>query len=322
MIVVTGAYGFIGSCMVQYLIEKGVKDIIVVDDFSQTQKSINLPPDLPVTRVERREFFDWLFVHGQNVTWVLHMGAKTDTAEQNEEILMEWNVHFSKKLWEACIVHNIKLIYASSAATYGGGQYEFSDNHALIPRLEPLNPYAWSKHHFDMWILTQKSKPENWFGLKFFNVYGPNEYHKGRMASIIFHAFNQIKETGIMKLFKSHHPQYNDGYQARDIVYIKDIVQVMDWIIFHTPKVNGIYNVGQGVGNTFLDMTRAVFESMELPSRIQFIDIPDDIRDQYQYYTKADIKKLKEAGYHHPFYSLEEGISDYISNYLLPEKTF
>ncbi|HMQ05704.1 MAG TPA: ADP-glyceromanno-heptose 6-epimerase [Saprospiraceae bacterium] len=316
MIAITGAYGFIGSCLVNTLLQQGYNNIIAVDDFSQTLKSCNLPEHSHCLRVDRKKFFVWIDQEGKKLDWIIHLGARTDTTEQDETILLEWNVHFSMKVWQKCCEYDIGLIYASSAATYGDGQTGFSDNHALLPRLVPLNPYGWSKHHFDMWALSQKIKPPRWYGLKLYNIYGPNEYHKGKMASIVYQAYQQITATGSMKLFKSYHPQYADGRQLRDFLYVKDVLKIIVWLIFEMVAESGIYNVGKGNSDTFQDLVETVFEALQVPVRIQYIDIPDTIKDQYQYNTSADIRKLIRQGFELPFYSLREGIFDYINKYL------
>jgi ADP-L-glycero-D-manno-heptose 6-epimerase len=212
----------------------------------------------------------------------------------------------------------LPLVYASSAATYGAGESGYDDNHGIIPKLKPLNPYGASKNDFDIWAIQQERKPYFWAGLKFFNVYGPNEYHKDRMASVIMHAYNQITNTGKVKLFRSHRPEFNDGEQLRDFVYVKDVTSVCMFLM-HDRKHNGIFNLGTGQARTFLDLAAATFDSMNKPLDIEFIDIPEDIRDTYQYFTEAKMTKLREAGYSDNFYTLEEGISDYVKHYLSPE---
>ncbi len=315
MIVVTGAAGFIGSCLVSRLNEAGYKDIVVVDDFSKKEKSRNLEGKIILAKVGRKDFIKWLSDFGKEVDFIYHIGARTDTTEFDKAIFDELNVNFSIDVWNACVKFNIPLVYASSAATYGLGEFGYKDDHDTISRLKPLNPYGDSKNDFDKWVLKQNAFPPFWAGLKFFNVYGPNEYHKGRMASVIMHAFNQIKETGGMKLFRSHNPNYTDGGQLRDFVYVKDVVEVCLFLMEKTPS-SGIYNLGSGVARTFLDLAKNTFLNLDKEENITFVDTPIDIRDKYQYFTEADMSKLIQAGYDKEFHSLEEGVKDYVTNYL------
>lgn len=319
MIVVTGAAGFIGSNMVSKLNSENYKDIVIVDDFSNPEKNKNLIGKIYSESVKRDEFFDWLDKNHRFVQFILHIGARTDTAEFDKAVFDKWNLHYSKSIWNACIEFGLPLIYASSAATYGSGEMGYEDRHDLVKKLKPLNPYGESKNDFDKWALEQERKPYFWTGLKFFNVYGPNEYHKGRMASVIFHAFRQIKETGKMKLFRSHREDYKDGEQLRDFVYVKDVAEVMFFFLHHR-KDSGLYNLGTGKARTFLDLTKATFSAMNLKPHIEFIDTPEDIRDKYQYYTEASMAKLRSIGYDKPFYPLESGIKEYVEDYLLPVK--
>jgi ADP-L-glycero-D-manno-heptose 6-epimerase len=315
MIVVTGAAGFIGSCLVSRLNEAGYKDIVVVDDFSKKEKSRNLEGKIILAKVGRKDFIKWLSDFGKEVDFIYHIGARTDTTEFDKAIFDELNVNFSIDVWNACVKFNIPLVYASSAATYGLGEFGYKDDHDTISRLKPLNPYGDSKNDFDKWVLKQNSFPPFWAGLKFFNVYGPNEYHKGRMASVIMHAFNQIKDTGGMKLFRSHNPNYTDGGQLRDFVFVKDVVEVCLFLMEKTPS-SGIYNLGSGVARTFLDLAKNTFLNLDKEENITFVDTPIDIRDKYQYFTEADMSKLIQAGYDKKFHSLEEGVKDYVTNYL------
>lgn len=315
MIVVTGAAGFIGSCLVSRLNEAGYKDIVVVDDFSKKEKSKNLEGKIILAKVGRKDFIKWLSDFGKEVDFIYHIGARTDTTEFDKAIFDELNVNFSIDVWNACVKFNIPLVYASSAATYGLGEFGYKDDHDTISRLKPLNPYGDSKNDFDKWVLKQNAFPPFWAGLKFFNVYGPNEYHKGRMASVIMHAFNQIKETGGMKLFRSHNPDYTDGGQLRDFVYVKDVVEVCLFLMEKTPS-SGIYNLGSGIARTFLDLAKNTFLNLDKEENITFVDTPIDIRDKYQYFTEANMSKLIQAGYTKKFHSLEEGVKDYVTNYL------
>jgi ADP-L-glycero-D-manno-heptose 6-epimerase len=231
------------------------------------------------------------------------------------------NLDYSKSLWKLCAEKGIPFLYASSAATYGDGSQGFKDDESSLEHLEPLNPYGQSKQDFDVWVMHQSQTPPQWSGFKFFNVYGPNEYHKNRMASVILHAFRQIQSSGAMKLFRSHHPDFKDGHQSRDFIYVKDVVHMLHW--FWKQQVpNGIYNVGTGKARTFLDLTRATFKAMDQEENISFIDTPKDIRDKYQYFTEADMEKVRSVGYQHEFTSLEKGVEDYVRQYLMEERYF
>lgn len=329
MIVVTGAAGFIGSCMVKRLNDAGYTDVLAVDDFSRPDKNRNLEGKKLWGQVERLHFVRWLERNHADVDAVLHLGARTDTTETNVQIFNELNLEYSRALWMICSGFQIPLFYASSAATYGLGEIGYSDDHAIIPKLKPLNPYGQSKQDFDVWVLEQTvhrepstvNRPPSWAGFKFFNVYGPNEYHKGRMASVIFHTARQIKATGGMKLFRSHRPDFKDGEQSRDFIYVKDVVDVLLFFLEKRPP-NAIYNLGTGKARTFLDLAKGTFHALNLEPNISFIDTPADIRDTYQYFTQAEMDKLRSAGYHEPFYGLEEGIEDYVQRYLKDEIIF
>ena len=325
IIVVTGAAGFIGSCMAGYLNEQGFENLILVDEFDEDEKELNLHEKKYAVRIERENFFDWLDIEKPDIKFVFHLGARTDTTEFDYAIHQHLNVDYSQKIWNYCTKHNIPLVYASSAATYGSGELGYADDHEIIERLQPLNPYGISKNEFDKWALQQESKPPFWAGLKFFNVYGPNEYHKARMASMIFHGDHQIKKDGFVKLFKSHRKDFNDGEQLRDFIYVKDVIKVCYWFmeigqqtIDNRQQIvpNGIYNVGTGKARSFKDLVKATFDALEINPEIKYIDMPEDIRDKYQYFTEAKMEKIKLAGYTSPLYTLEEGISDYVRNYL------
>ncbi len=321
MIVVTGAAGFIGSCMVGMLNNKGISNIIVVDDFSNENKNKNLEGKTFAKKVHRNDFFTWLEKNNSHVRFIIHIGARTDTAEFNVAIFDELNLNYTKKMWQKCTVFHIPMIYASSAATYGMGEFGYKDDHNIVEKLKPLNPYGESKNNFDKWAIQQEIKPPFWAGLKFFNVYGPNEFHKSRMASVIFHTFNQVNLTGKVKLFRSHHPDFKDGMQLRDFVYVKDLISVILFLMENKPE-SGLYNLGTGKARAFLDLAKATFKAMGKPENIEFIDTPIDIRDKYQYFTEADMNKLRNAGYSKAFSTLEEGVSDYVTNYLMTEKYF
>jgi len=317
MIVVTGAAGFIGSNMIRVLNDINIKDIVAVDDFSNEIKNKNIANKQIAQRVDRTRFFEWFDQNHRWVEMVIHIGARSATTGYPKEVYDELNLNYSKKVWTQCSDYGVPLIYASSAATYGMGEHGYDDSHNIIPLLKPLNDYGRSKNDFDLWAINQSSKPFFWAGLKFFNVYGPNEYHKGRMASVVFHAFNQIKQTGKVKLFKSHHPDYPDGGQIRDFVYVKDVCNVILYLM-NTRRNSGIYNIGTGKGRTFMDLALNTFKAMDLEPNIEFIPTPEDLRDKYQYFTQASMQKLIQSGYQQEFYSLEDGISDYVKNYLIP----
>jgi ADP-L-glycero-D-manno-heptose 6-epimerase len=316
MIIVTGAAGFIGSCLIQRLNQDGFNFIIAVDDFSNPLKMKNLENKKIQEFVHRDVFFEWLDKNQAEVEFCFHIGARTDTAEFDQDIFNKLNLNYSKQIWKKCHLYQIPLIYASSAATYGNGEFGYDDNELLIPQLKPLNPYGESKNEFDKWALLQKDAPFFWAGLKFFNVFGPNEYHKSRMASVIFHSYNQIKATGRIKLFKSHRPEFKDGEQMRDFVYVKDLVEVCIYLM-HSRRNSGIYNLGTGKARTFLDLAKSTFAALNLEPQIDFIDTPVDIRDKYQYFTQANMSKLRLIGYKKSFTSLEDSVQDYVSNYLV-----
>jgi ADP-L-glycero-D-manno-heptose 6-epimerase len=324
MIVVTGAYGFIGSCLIGFLNKKGITDIIAVDDFSKKQKEPNLADKKILKRISRTAFKQWLGQNAAQVSGVFHLGARTDTTEFDYAIHEKLNLHFSKDIFSVCLNHSIPIIYASSAATYGAGEMGYNDTPPSVSfDLKPLNPYGVSKNEFDKWLLLNedvKKADANffWAGLKFFNVYGPNEYHKGRMASTIFHFFNQINAKGEVNLFKSHKPEFSDGEQQRDFIYVQDVLKVM-WFLFENRKTvqSSIYNLGTGTARSFNDLVNNVFINMNKPLKINYIPTPEDIRETYQYFTEANMKHLRAQGYCEKFYTIEEGIEDYIKNYLI-----
>jgi ADP-L-glycero-D-manno-heptose 6-epimerase len=319
-IVVTGAAGFIGSVLANYLNINELDNVIIVDDFTKKEKLSNYD-SLPYDRIEREQFINWLEKYHNDVDAVIHLGARTDTTEFDYSILEKLNLNYSKNIWNICSNNGIDLYYASSAATYGDGSLGYNDDLDLIDKLKPLNPYGLSKNEFDKWAIKQVNKPKHWAGFKFFNVYGPNEYHKKRMASVVFHGYNQIKDEGKMKLFKSHRPDYKDGEQKRDFVYVKDVIKVLLWFIEHRPN-NSIYNLGTGKARSFIDLGKSIFTAMNIPENIEFIDMPEDIKDKYQYFTEANMSKLYNIGYNNTFYSLEDGINDYVKNYLIPDKYY
>lgn len=324
MIVITGSAGFIGSALAARLNEARFFDLVLVDDFSRADKAPNHEELKCKERVDRLAFFDWLEVNENQVQFIFHLGARTDTTEQDRAIFDDLNVSYSQRVWNACVDYGLPLVYASSAATYGGGEHGYQDDHGIVDQLEPLNPYGESKNDFDRWALAEAEAgraPYFWAGLKFFNVFGPNEYHKGRMASVVFHTFNQVQATGAMKLFRSHRDDYADGGQTRDFVYVKDVAEVCMFLMHHRKSSsNGLYNLGTGHARTFLDLATATFHAMGRTPEIGFIDTPEDIRDTYQYFTEADMSKLRSIGYDRAFHTLEAAIDDYVKGYLISGK--
>jgi len=320
MVVITGAAGFIGSCLVRKLNDENLNDLLLVDDFSDPLKNRNLESKHFREKIHRNDFLPWFEENAAQVRFLFHLGARTNTTEKDTAIFDRLNLHYSRSIWDICSANNIPLVYASSAATYGTGEHGYDDRHDIVPLLKPLNPYGISKNDFDQWALQQSALiPPFWAGLKFFNVYGPNEYHKGRMASVIFQTVRQIRETGSMKLFRSHRPGFADGHQLRDFIYVKDVVDVC-WFFYKNQKNSGLYNVGTGQSRTFWDLAVNTFRAMELEPNISFIDTPEDIRPTYQYFTEANMEKLRAAGYQQPFSSLEAGVEDYVKNYLLESR--
>jgi ADP-L-glycero-D-manno-heptose 6-epimerase len=320
-IIVTGAAGFIGSVMTGYLNQLGFSNLVIVDEFSRMDKLPNLEGKEFSHKIDRKDLFSWLKENDPVISFVFHLGARTDTTEFNYAIHEELNVVYSQDMWNYCTEKNIPLVYASSAATYGSGELGYKDDHELPFRLQPLNPYGVSKNEFDKWALEQEEQPPYWYGLKFFNVYGPNEYHKGRMASVIFHSFNQIRDNGFVKLFRSHRPDFKDGQQLRDFVYVMDVVKVCGWFMDHH-AASGLYNLGTGTARSFEDLVKSTYSATDTEPDIRFIDMPEDIRDKYQYFTEADMSKLIDAGYSEPFYSLETGVDDYVRHYLSQQKYY
>lgn len=321
MIVVTGAAGFIGSCMLRKLNYEKITNIVIVDDFSKMEKLNNYSNYSFSLKIDRKDFIQWFKENAGQIEGVYHLGARTDTTEFDWNIFVELNLEYTKNIWKICAENNIPMVYASSAATYGEGENGYEDDMNLIPKLKPLNPYGRSKQEFDLWAIAQEKRPPFWAGLKFFNVYGPNEYHKGRMASVIYHSFNQIVSTGKVKLFRSHREDYKDGWQMRDFVYVKDVVNVLFYLMTNKPQ-SSIYNLGSGQARSFYDLASATFSAMGKETMIEYVDIPIDIRDKYQYFTEASMKKLISVGYNTPFYSLEEGVKDYVQNYLMKQSYF
>jgi ADP-L-glycero-D-manno-heptose 6-epimerase len=314
MIIVTGAAGFIGSCMISKLNREGITDIIAVDVLRENDKWMNLRHLSFHDYLDRGQVWDYL-KYAQNIEAIIHIGACSATTERDASYLMENNYRYTLRLAEYAIANNVRFIYASSAATYGAGENGYDDDESKIHELMPLNMYGYSKQLFDL-----KARRESWLshiaGLKFFNVYGPNEYQKGDMASVVFKAFNQINEAGKVKLFKSHRPDYEDGRQLRDFVYVKDVLEVI-WFLIKSPKVNGLFNVGSGKARSFKDLVTATFKAMEKQPDIEYIDMPEPIRDRYQYFTEAPMDKLRKSGFARPATNLEDGIKDYVQNYMM-----
>ena len=321
MIVITGAAGFIASVVAGTLNRNGFEDLVLVDDFNKTQKKENYSSKKYKSLIDRNEFIAWFENHHHEIDFIIHLGARTDTTEFDYNVFQKLNVDYTLAIWKICTEHQIPLIYASSAATYGMGELGYIDSHEIVNDLQPLNAYGRSKNEIDKWILKQKECPPFWAGLKFFNVYGPNEYHKGRMASVILHSFGQINTTGQVKLFRSHRPDYKDGRQLRDFVYVKDVANVILWLMQHKPE-SGLYNVGTGKARSFYDLADNTFKALHLKTNIEFIDTPLDIRDKYQYFTEAKMDKLRKAGYDKTFTTLEDGVNDYVTNYLIGKRYF
>src|SRR4030095_2871469 len=312
--------GFIGSGFVGYLNQMGHQDLVVVDDFYQWKKEKNLSGKRVYEWVHRDLFLPYFEKVAAQVEAVFHLGARTDTVSEDVQVFEKLNLQYSKDIWSVCARHAIPLVYASSAATYGDGHLGFKDDHGIIKKLVPLNAYARSKNDFDIWALAQKQSPPQWHGLKFFNVYGPNEAHKARMASVVFHAWHQIRDTGKLRLFKSHRPDFKDGSQDRDFIYVKDVHEMI-WDIYLTKPPSGIYNVGRGTARTFEDLGNASFNALDMPVNIEYFDMPSDLRDKYQYHTKADMTKWVNAGLKLSATPLETGINDYIRQYLNTGRT-
>ena len=315
-ILITGAAGFIPSCLAHRLFKEG-HDLVLVDNFHFPEKNKNLEGLSSCKRIERDDLFTWIEENEPAIDFVFHLGARTDTTETKKHIFDKLNVEYSQDLWRYCALEEIPLIYASSAATYGLGEHGFVDDHEIVNSLKPLNAYGDSKNNFDKWALKEFMGPPAWYGFKFFNVFGPNEYHKGRMASVIFHFYNQLIKTGEVNLFKSHKNDYKNGEQTRDFIYVDDLINVM--LHFHGNEGetnNGLYNIGTGNARTYNDLAKAIFKAVGKDPVINYIDTPEDIREKYQYFTEADMTKVKSAGYEKVFMSLEETVAHYVNEYL------
>ena len=327
MIIVTGGAGFIGSAFVWKLNENGIDDILVVDHMGSGGKWQNLVKRRVKDIIHKDELMPWLNSQSKptGIEAIIHMGACSSTTQMDMDYLLQNNVHYSMNLWNFCTKHKIPFIYASSAATYGSGESGYSDNPKKIPGLRPINPYGYSKQLFDCWASTQKERPPFWCGLKFFNVYGPQEYHKGGQASVVYHAFPQVRDKLELKLFKSYRPGLDHGDQKRDFVYVKDVVDVMFHLVqVRRVAVSGIYNLGSGKARTFADLGRGVFKALgQKKEKFEWIEMPEALRNQYQYFTEANLELLRQrTGYKAKFTTLEEGIKDYVTNYLSKEDPY
>ncbi len=321
MYIVTGGAGFIGSAILWKLNAEGINDILVVDDLGQSDKWKNLVNRRYTDYIHKSAFLPML-TGGKfdRIDAVIHMGACSSTTERDADFLMENNFHYSTTLAEYALHNHIRMINASSAATYGDGSQGFSDNRKTMLNLKPLNMYGYSKQLFDLWAL-RKGALNDIASLKFFNVFGPNEYHKDDMCSMVFRGFNQIRETGCLQLFKSYRPEYRDGGQRRDFVYVKDCVEVMWWLLEH-PDANGVFNVGTGKDRSWNGLAAALFNAMGLDPNIEYIPMPDTLQDRYQYYTRAEMESLDQTGCPVSFTSLETAVSDYVQTYLLQEDVY
>lgn len=315
MIIVTGTEGFIASVLVEKLITRGYKDIVCVDlDEVKPGRYLNLNTNLKY--LGHTELFSFIKQNHTFVEFIFHMGACADTTLPDSSVFDRLNLNYTKELWLSSVEYGIPFLYASSAATYGDGSLGYNDNHQFISQLKPLNLYGQSKQDFDLWALNQTTSPHFWAGLKFFNVYGRNEYHKNSMASVVMHSYKQIKKEGEARLFRSHRSDVQDGDQSRDFIYVDDVCDVMLFFMEKMPG-SGIFNVGTGINRTFKDLVNATFDAMNIIPLIKYVDTPLKLRDQYQYYTRADVTKLRKIGYDKPFTTLEEGVSDYVKNYLM-----
>ncbi|MBM3601520.1 MAG: ADP-glyceromanno-heptose 6-epimerase [Alphaproteobacteria bacterium] len=321
MIVVTGGAGFIGSNLVAGLEARGVNELVVCDRLGQGDKWRNVAKREIADLVPPDRLLDYLDIHAREIECVFHMGAVSATTERDVDLIMRENFTLSLALWHWCARHGVRLIYASSAATFGDGAQGFDDDGSIgaLERLRPLNAYGWSKHVYDRRVARLVDQgdvvPPQWAGLKFFNVYGPNEYHKGTMKSVAAHIYPRAARGEPARLFKSHRPDYADGGQLRDFVWVDDCVDVMLWLYDNT-HVNGLFNVGTGAARSFADLAAAVFVALGREPRIEFVDTPAEIRDKYQYFTQAEIGRLRAAGYGRQFMPLEAGVSTYVRDFL------
>ncbi|MCB9991252.1 MAG: ADP-glyceromanno-heptose 6-epimerase [Rhodospirillales bacterium] len=328
MIIITGGAGFIGSNLVAALQEKGLTNLVVCDRLGTEDKWQNLAKRELRDIVAPERLFDYLEKHAGAIKAIFHMGAISSTVETDADLIIDTNFDLSRRLWKWCAANDVRLIYASSAATYGDGDSGFKDFQTPdeLAKLRPLNPYGWSKHLFDRRIARvindqSEKAPPQWAGLKFFNVYGPNEYHKGGQMSVICKLYPQVVAGATAKLFKSHDPDYEDGGQLRDFVYVGDCVSVMLWL-YDNPDVSGLFNVGTGKARSFKDLAEAVFKAAGMEPKIQYIDMPQELRGKYQYFTEADMTKLREAGYDKPFADLEDGVREYVQDFMAKDDQY
>ena len=322
MIVVTGGAGFIGSAIVWKLNQLGEDKIIIVDELGTDEKWKNLVP-LKFEDFEHKDDFISMIIERDvpfKIDSVIHMGANSSTTEKDADHLFSNNYLYTKELSKYCLEKNIRFIYASSAATYGDGSLGFDDNENKLATLRPLNMYGYSKQMFDLWA-KRNGVFDKTVGLKYFNVYGPNEYHKGDMRSVVHKAFEQIRDTGKVKLFKSLNPKYKDGEQLRDFIYIKDAVDITLFFL-DKPDINGLYNIGTGKARKWNDLVTAIFKALNKEVNIEYIDLPEHLQEKYQYFTEANINKIKKAGFNSSITSLEDGVADYVKNYLLGKQFF
>jgi ADP-L-glycero-D-manno-heptose 6-epimerase len=327
MIIITGGSGFIGSNLVAEFSKQYKGDIVLCDILGDGDKWHNLSKHRVDYFIYPDQLLDFIEKNPNKIEGIFHLGAISSTTERDVDLIIKNNIQLSCELWRLAILHQIRIIYASSAATYGDGSAGFDDqfDEESLSKLRPLNPYGWSKHVFDRFVLREVDifhrKPPQWVGLKFFNVYGPNEYHKGDQKSVAANLFPQIQSTGKAKLFKSYHPDYPDGGQLRDFIYVADCVKIMLWL-FENSHVSGLFNVGTGKARSFQDLAVEVFKALNIPSNIEFIDMPEALKDKYQYYTQANMDKLIAAGYTDPMTSLEDGIKEYVQSYLTNEDPY
>jgi len=327
MYIVTGGAGFIGSNIVWALEQRGYSKIVVVDRLRDGVKWKNIAKRELYDVVRPDDMFDFMEEHNSNIKAVFHMGAISSTTETDADKILDNNFRLSMDLWQWCTAHHVRFIYASSAATYGDGEHGFVDHSSIdeLAKLQPLNPYGWSKQLFDRRVSrmldSNDPHPPQWAGLKFFNVYGPNEYHKGTMQSVVSHVFPVANRGEAAKLFKSHRPEYADGGQLRDFVSVDDCVDVMMWLLDH-PEVSGLFNCGSGQARPFKDLATAVYTALGQEAQIDYIPTPQHLRDKYQYFTQADMSKLREAGYDKPFTSLEEGVRTYVQDFLYTDDPY
>ena len=327
MIVVTGGAGFIGSNLVAGLEDADLGPVSVVDRLGRGEKWKNLRRRDLDELVDPSGLDDFLERRVRDISYVVHMGAISATTETDADLIVDTNIRLSQHIWRWCAQHAVPLIYASSAATYGDGSAGFDDDSSpeALSKLLPMNAYGWSKHAFDRWVIGvvrgNRPRPPQWVGLKFFNVYGPNEHHKGGMSSVVTRAFPDAARGRPVKLFRSHHPDYDDGGQMRDFVYVKDCVDVMIWLM-ENREVSGLFNLGTGKAQTWVELMGALYAAVDKEMKVRWVDTPEEIRDRYQYFTQAEMGRLREVGYDRPFLRGKEGVDDYVKNYLMKDDPY